>query len=188
MTINCDGEVCPCVVDARELTRRINANKNPTCSMRYDDERGAIVVNGGRVEHFVHTMAVEEFPVVPNRPRGLSIQIPAVTLQNALKTCNSIAAREPSRYAINGILLESTACGHLPVATDGRRMAVVEANGSTGNFLGSVVLPLRFASLVAKFIDASARMMSTSSSMRTRPRTAKSPSPPPYSYAAQTGC
>ncbi|HNO77018.1 MAG TPA: DNA polymerase III subunit beta [Phycisphaerae bacterium] len=152
MTVECEGELSPCVVNARELVQRINASKNPRCSLHYDEEHATVVLNGGRVEHAIRMAAVEEFPFVPCHPVGRSIQIPASALLHALKTCSSTAARESTRYAINGVLLESDGKGVRLVATDGRRMSVVEANGATGAYSGSVILPLRFASLVARFV------------------------------------
>ncbi len=152
-TVNCEGELSACVVRFRDILPRIKSSKAASCSLRFDEDRNVLVVNGGRVEHFVQTMAIEEFPIVVSRRAEQSIQIPSNTLQHALKICVTVSAREPSRYAINGVLLESDTEGTRCVATDGRRMGLVDLDGSVNEYEGSAILPLRFASLVAKFID-----------------------------------
>ena len=153
-TINCTGLMGPCVVDAHELGRRANASKHVQCMLRHDPENSALVINGGRVEHRIHTLPPEEYPPILHCQNGPSIRVSAKVLQHAVTTCNRIAAREPTRYAINGVFLESEGSTSRLVATDGRRMVVVELEGAAGNFVGQVILPLKFTKLVARFIDA----------------------------------
>ena len=58
-------------------------------------------------------------------------------------------AKEPSRYAINGILLESNEKGSRLVATDGRRLVTVELRNA-GELGDQALLPHRFCRLIDK--------------------------------------
>ena len=63
------------------------------------------------VEHALQTYDPAEFPLVPSQLEGDSIEIDAAELVRAVKVTTHAAAKEPSRYAINGILLESNEQG-----------------------------------------------------------------------------
>ena len=66
-------------------------------------------------------------------------------------------AREPTRHAINGVLLESDDDGVRLAATDGHRLGVVELEHADQEFKGQAILPAQLVSLVAKFIEPKSR-------------------------------
>ncbi|MCK4658160.1 MAG: hypothetical protein KAV82_01435, partial [Phycisphaerae bacterium] len=107
-----------CVVPLSELSRRLKASKHPTCSLSLSDDGERLLINGGRVEHALQTYNPAEFPLVPSQLEGDSIEIDAAELVHAVKVTSHAVAKEPSRYAINGILLESNEKGSRLVATD----------------------------------------------------------------------
>jgi hypothetical protein len=146
--ISTDGELPVCVVSCAGLIRRLKASKCHSCSLRVDDER--LIVNGGRVEHALVTSDVGDFPVVPDMAVGDSIEVNAAEFCHAVKVASVAVAREPSRYAINGILLESNNSGTRLVATDGRRLVMVELRDA-GQLDDQLILPQRFCRLIEKF-------------------------------------
>jgi DNA polymerase-3 subunit beta len=146
--ISTDGELPVCVVSCAGLIRRLKASKCHSCSLRVDDER--LIVNGGRVEHALVTSDVGDFPVVPDMAVGDSIEVNAAEFCHAVKVTSVAVAREPSRYAINGILLESNNSGTRLVATDGRRLVMVELRDA-GQLDDQLILPQRFCRLIEKF-------------------------------------
>jgi len=61
--------------------------------------------------HALQTYDPAEFPLVPSQLEGDSIEIDAAELVHAVKATSHAVAKEPSRYAIDGILLESNEKG-----------------------------------------------------------------------------
>jgi len=150
-----DGDLSACVVHAGELTRRLKTGKADTCEIQLDEKDGALVLNGGRVEHRISTMDLAEFPPMTASPRGATWHAAGEEFRDALAITLRAAATETTRYAINGVLLE---CGKETarlVATDGRRMVVADLDQQEGKFHGQVLLPGAAATLVGKLIGKS---------------------------------
>jgi DNA polymerase-3 subunit beta len=144
-----DGELPACVVPLAELIRRLKASKHRTCSLSLSNGGQRLLVNGGRVEHALQTFDPADFPVVPSQLNGDSIEVDAAELVHAVKVASHAVAKEPSRYAIDGILFESNDKGSRLVATDGRRLVMVELR-NCGELDDQVLLPYRFCRLIDK--------------------------------------
>lgn len=144
-----DGELPTCVVPLAELIRRLKAAKHPACSLSLSDDGQRLLVNGGRVEHALQTFDPADFPVVPSQLNGNSIEVDAAELVHAVKVASHAVAKEPSRYAIDGILFESNEKGSRLVATDGRRLVMVELR-NCGELDDQALLPHRFCRLIDK--------------------------------------
>jgi DNA polymerase III sliding clamp (beta) subunit (PCNA family) len=71
---------------------------------------------------------------------------------HAVKVASHAVAKEPSRYAIDGILLESNEKGSRLVATDGRRLVMVELR-NCGELDDQALMPHRFCRLIDKLTD-----------------------------------
>ena len=147
--IPADGSLPACVVPLSELSRRLKASKHLTCSLSLSDDGERLLINGGRVEHALKTYDSAEFPLVPSQLEGDSIEVDAAELVHAVKVASHAVAKEPSRYAIDGILLESNEQGSRLVATDGRRLAMVELRNA-GELDDKVLMPHRFCRLIEK--------------------------------------
>jgi DNA polymerase III sliding clamp (beta) subunit (PCNA family) len=93
---------------------------------------------------------------VSTEPDGKAITLSAQALKDALSIALVAAATETSRYAIQGVLLESDKAGTRFVATDGRRLVMTELDPSERQFHGKVIIPSRVAWLVGKLIDSKA--------------------------------
>jgi DNA polymerase III sliding clamp (beta) subunit (PCNA family) len=85
---------------------------------------------------------------------GEKFELYAVGFCKALYVATVAVARDPSRYAINGILLESDKTGNRLVATDGRRHVTVELPVSAPTD-SKVIFPYRFCQLSEKFTGQS---------------------------------
>jgi DNA polymerase-3 subunit beta len=152
--IAASDDLPPCVVPCQELTRRIKAGKAPDCTLQLDSQDGVLIVNGGRVEHTLCTLPVDEFPPVPGDAPGETICVRTDELKAALGTVLAAVARDPSRYAIDGALLEADDAGVRFVATDGRRMVIVELEQFETGFRGSVILTRQLITLTRRLADA----------------------------------
>jgi len=115
-----EGELPACIVPFAGLNRRLKASKHPTCSLSLSDDGERLILNGGRVEHALQTSPVEEFPPVSDAYVGDTVTADAAELVGALRIVSLAMARETSRYAIDGVLLESDDQGTRLVATDVR--------------------------------------------------------------------
>ncbi len=105
--VEVEGEIPTCLVSCQELTRRTRAGKADVCSIGLNAKGGRLSLNGGTVEHSLPTMDLAEFPVVPDRSQGPHLTLDGQELRSALTTTLIGTAREPTRYAIDGVLLEA---------------------------------------------------------------------------------
>jgi DNA polymerase-3 subunit beta len=145
-----DGELPACVVPCVDLIARLKAGKSDTCTLALSPDGHHLLINGGRVEHALNTYDPAEFPVVASELAGDSIEVNAAELSHGLKVASVAVAREPSRYAIDGMLLESSDKGTRLVATDGRRMVIVDLRDA-GQLDGQAILPSSFCRLIERF-------------------------------------
>lgn len=151
MPVEC--ELPACVVPFAELTRRLKASKHATCALSLSASGEQLLINGGRVEHALHTLPEDDFPPVNDAYVGQTVSIDAAELVTALRIANLAVAKETSRYAIDGVLLESDKKGTRLVATDGRRLVVVGLHVAESEFTGRVILPGRFVRLIEKLTE-----------------------------------
>ena len=99
--------------------------------------------------HFtLNTSEVESFPSVPDSdgPEGLKITVG--TLRSMIHRTLFAAARESSRYAINGVLWAPEDKQLLMVATDGRRLAQVRAALVSGTSATTAIVPVKTMTLL----------------------------------------
>ena len=148
-----EGELPACVVPFAELTRRLKASKHPVCALSLSASKEQLLLNGGRVEHALQTLPVDDFPPVSDAHVGQTVTIDAAELCAGLRVTGLAVAKDASRYAINGVLLESEANGTRLVATDGRRLVVVGLRAVESKFTGRVILPGRMVQLIEKLTD-----------------------------------
>lgn len=79
----------------------------------------------GEGSHFqIVTQDVSEFPAIPEMPTELDLTIDQAALLRMVELTTFAAARESTRYAINGVLWECSDGKITLSATDGRRLAV----------------------------------------------------------------
>jgi DNA polymerase III subunit beta len=84
-------------------------------------------------------MSRDNFPALPNFPQSL-VKIPAKLLANEIGKTTFAISQEESRYTLNGALLVLKPESLTMVATDGHRLAMVEANHKFGDSAETRVL------------------------------------------------
>jgi DNA polymerase III sliding clamp (beta) subunit (PCNA family) len=151
--VEAEGNLPPCVVPCTELLRRLRASKEPRAALAVRTRPPRLILNGGRVEHALPTLPVDDFPPVSAAYVGQTVSINAAELVAGLRITGLAVARETSRYAIDGVLLESDDQGMRLVATDGRRLVVVGLPVVESEFSGRVILPGRLVRLVEKLTE-----------------------------------
>jgi len=103
-----DGDLPACVVHAGELIRRLKTGKADTCTLRFDEEDQTLVLNGGRVEHRIHTMDLAEFPPIEADPSGATWHAAGEELRNALAGLQSGCPAGLSRFLARALSVHLT--------------------------------------------------------------------------------
>jgi len=147
-----EGEMPRCLVPCRELLQRVKTGSNPVCSIWQEDEH--LIVNGGNAHHRLAIMTPDEYPNIPLQPEGRMLSLPTGSFRESLQTALVGVARENTRYAINGVLLEVKAGRMHMVATDGRRMVVIEIGRPEASAQDmAVILPARLCQMIVRLTE-----------------------------------
>ncbi len=91
----------------------------------------------------------EDFPQLPNFPSTLTknldlVKIPQALLKNMIQLTSFAMSHDESRYVLNGILFSFKDKTLKLVATDGRRLAIIEKEISEiGNIKKDVIVPMK---------------------------------------------
>ena len=133
-------------VDLEALLKRVKAGTADECVIDVEDVGvdTKVIVNGGKTTHTLFAIrdGEAEFPAYRDFPPvGPVAIIDAATLREALRVALLAAAKEISRYAINGVFIERTSEGVRFVATDGRRLVripVKHVDASDGTWSGII--------------------------------------------------
>jgi DNA polymerase-3 subunit beta len=99
--------------------------------LRLEETEGTYEITGSDSHFTIYGQEPSQYPVVPEFEGEADLEIALDNLQSGVSKCIFATARESSRYAINGILLEIKGKKLLLVATDGRRLARSRVNLSS---------------------------------------------------------
>lgn len=98
-----------------------------------------------------------DFPAWPESQADGSFEIPAKQWAAALRRVAFAAAQERTRYALNGVLVSLSGKGIEWVATDGRRLSLVEGEAKSASGSAKAILGLKMVSFLERiFADADA--------------------------------
>ena len=109
------------VVPAERLAAILHETVDETVSLEVTDTTCQICGKDSRFRIF--GQAAEDFPVVGPLEQESSLEVMAGVLRRQIHLTSFAAARENTRYAINGVLWEQRGKKLRMVATDGRRLA-----------------------------------------------------------------
>ena len=99
--------------------------------LRLEETEGTYEITGADSHFTIYGQEPSQYPIVPDFEGEADLEIALDNLQSGVSKCIFATARESSRYAINGILLEIKGKKLLLVATDGRRLARSRVNLSS---------------------------------------------------------
>ena len=135
------------LLPARETAALLRELSDPTVTLESSDQRCRIESGGG--SFVLLGESPDEYPEESQNKSGKRIEIPAGKMQRMIQETIFAAAREETRYAINGVLLDCAGGCLRLVATDGRRLAISYENiDSKIEF--KVVVPLRALNTMAR--------------------------------------
>jgi len=96
----------------------------------------------------------EDFPVIDQAKAEAAFSVKAEQLKRMIHLTAFAAARENTRYAINGVLWEQTGKKLRMVATDGRRLALADGEVSPGkkDAQNTAIVPLKALALLERLL------------------------------------
>lgn len=142
-----EGEV---VVPADKLSSIVRESFDDVIALEATDSAVHIVGSDSRFTIYAHDP--EQYPVIPGFDGDAELEIKLDKLQEGIELTVFAAARESTRYALNGILWEVFGKKLLLVATDGRRLAktTVPLEKSAQLPEGRIIVPAKTMSLLDK--------------------------------------
>ena len=108
----------------------------------------SVGIESGKSYFRLNGLLKEDFPQLPDfssQTKGVdSVKIPQKTLKNMIQLTSFAMSHDETRYVLNGILFSFKDKGLRLVATDGRRLAVVEKEVlGLGHLKKDVILPMK---------------------------------------------
>lgn len=140
------------VIPNDKLSAIVRESTDPTITIESEGEAAHIRGADSHFKIFGHT--ADEFPPVEPFTGEPDFKLSAAALLEIIRKTVFATARETSRYAINGVLLEREEKKVTMVATDGRRLALArgtaaEAKGETAG----AIIPTKALNLLQRLLD-----------------------------------
>lgn len=150
------------LLPAKETAALLRELSDPTVTLESADLRCRIESGGG--SFVLLGEDPEQFPAEAKLVAGKRLDMPSGVLLRMIQETVFAAAREETRYAINGVLVDAGAgCVRL-VATDGRRLAISYQNihaPTDEDVQFKAVVPLRALSTLARALSEGSKEMIT---------------------------
>jgi len=104
------------------------------------DEKHACTIRSGPSFYKIHGLSADEFPPLPKFKEDKKVVLPQETVKGMMKKTSFAISTDESRYVLNGIFLSLKDHKMTMVATDGRRLALVDeevdiSENSHGEFI-----------------------------------------------------
>lgn len=104
------------------------------------DDKNVCSVSSGPSYYKINGLSAEEFPPIPKFKEEKKVVLPQATVRNMFRKTAFAMSTDESRYVLNGIFLSLKDHKATMVATDGRRLALVEeeadvSDKSQGEFI-----------------------------------------------------
>src|SRR5207237_4288878 len=104
------------------------------------DDKSACSIRAGASFYKIHGLAADEFPPMPKFKDDKKVTVPQEKLKGMMKKTSFGISTDESRYVLNGIFISLKDHKMTMVATDGRRLALVDedadvAESSQGEFI-----------------------------------------------------
>ncbi len=145
------------LLPAEKLNSIVRESLDTTLMLVTDDQKTTIRGVGSRFE--VYGLPVSDFPPIPEFDGKYDFQIEAGLLKKVITQTIFATAKENSRFAINGVMIERQDTKLTVVATDGRRLAVSKCvcqpfQAGDANTI-SIIVPCKALNLLLKTMAGS---------------------------------
>jgi DNA polymerase-3 subunit beta len=108
------------------------------------DDKNVCSVRCGASFYKIHGLAAEEFPPMPKFKEDKSVKLQQATMRGMLKKTSFAISTDEARYVLNGIFLNLKDHKITMVATDGRRLAMVDEEADVSEkSQGEFIIPAK---------------------------------------------
>src|ERR1700709_2220189 len=90
------------------------------------DEKNITTIRSGSSFYKIHGLSADEFPPLPKFKENKKVKLPQETVKGMMRKTSFAISTDESRYVLNGIFLSLKDHKMTMVATDGRRLALVD--------------------------------------------------------------
>jgi len=140
------------LLPADKLGQIVRESIDPTVTITVEQDVAEIIGQDSRFKVFGYN--AEEFPAEPKFDDDPDYEISAADLHRLVQRTIFATARENSRYAINGVLMERDGKHLSVVATDGHRLAMAKGACQNPNGDGqAAIVPTKALNLVLRLFD-----------------------------------
>lgn len=144
------------LLPARETAALLRELSEPTVTLESTDQRCRIESGGG--SFVLLGEDPDQYPEESQGKAGKKVEIVSGSMLRMVQETVFAAAREETRYAINGVLMDCAAGCLRLVATDGRRLAISYENiDAKAEF--KIVVPLRALNTLARALTEGSKDM-----------------------------
>ena len=140
------------LLPAKETAALLRELSDPTVTLESSDLRCRIESGGG--SFVLLGEDPEQFPGEGNVESGKKLEMPSGMVLRMIQETMFAAAREETRYAINGVLIDAGGGCVRMVSTDGRRLAISYQNLDGNDDIDfKAVVPLRALATLSRALD-----------------------------------
>jgi DNA polymerase III subunit beta len=108
------------------------------------DEKNTCTVQSGASFYKIHGLSADEFPPLPTFKEDKKVVLPQETVKAMMKKTSFAVSTDESRYVLNGIFISLKDHKATMVATDGRRLALVDEEVDvSGKSEGEFIVPAK---------------------------------------------
>jgi DNA polymerase-3 subunit beta len=119
------------------------------------DDKNFTTLSAGSSFYKIHGLAAEEFPPLPKFKENKQITLAQDKLKGMLKKTSFAISTDETRYVLNGILFSLKDHKFNMVATDGRRLALVDEEADvTADSQGEFIVPSKAINELARLLSA----------------------------------
>ena len=128
-------------------------------TMVAETEGNTLHIRGAGSHFQIVTQDVGDFPAIPDMESDPDFTIEHAAMARIIEWTSFAAARESTRYAINGVLWEAEEDSLIAVATDGRRMSFARTSIESSGGSSRAIIPIKALGLLNRLsCDADARV------------------------------
>ncbi len=118
------------------------------------DEKNVTSIRAGSSFFKIRGLAAEEFPPMPKFKEDKRVTVPQEKFRGMLKKTSFAISTDESRYVLNGIFLSLKDHKMTMVATDGRRLALVDEEVELGDkSQGEFIIPAKAVNELARLLQ-----------------------------------
>ncbi|MBN1844178.1 MAG: DNA polymerase III subunit beta [Sedimentisphaerales bacterium] len=141
------------VLPADRMAAILHESMDETVDLEVTDATCQVVCRDSRFHVYGHDP--DDFPVWQDLEDTPAVQIDAPRLRRMIHMTSFAAARENTRYAINGVLWEQTGKKLRMVATDGRRLALMDGavTPAAAETEQTAIVPVKAWSVLEKVLN-----------------------------------